>query len=454
MKKSLAFSMLLAAASASAAIPTVSNVTVSQGATGLIEVKYDLSGADGIVTMDVLTNGVSIGYQNIGGLVGSVNKKLTAGNGKHIWWRPSVDAADQNVYTTANFTVKLTAWTEADPPDYLVYDMTEVTDDKWKRWYYPAAEAVPYGVTNDLYKTTRMVFRRIHAAGQTFRVGSPTREVGRGLGYSDPKIVVAKKEDGHFVTLTNDFYLAIYEMTKRQYQITSGEANLRGYFNDGPEAGMRPVETTSWNTLCNRYGGPADEWTGANNTGVHYTRWSAYAFMGTFRTKSGFSKAAFPTEAEWEFACRAGEGAAFPWGGELVYEDGVYSNADLGDYAWYDQNAGGTTHVVGLKKPNKWGIYDMLGNVTEICWDRAYASSSDLSWSANDVDPCILRGDPEGQYSSYTGIHPHRGGSYLEPATACRSASRSCPQVTDGWTAANAPNGGHHMGFRISMRIP
>ncbi len=112
-----------------------------------------------------------------------------------------------------------------------------------------------------------------------------------------------------------------------------------------------------------------------------------------------------PTEAEWEFACRAGTSSRWYFGG---------SPTGLEDHAWYVANSGGKTHAVGLKKPNSWGIYDLYGNVAEWCLD-------DLTnyQDHGATDPLFL---------GETGlVKVTRGGDFSCPDTECRSASRgSC----------------------------
>ena len=132
-----------------------------------------------------------------------------------------------------------------------------------------------------------------------------------------------------------------------------------------------------------------------------------------------------PTEAEWEYACRAGTTTRFSYGD---------APADLGDYAWYDANAAGQdeqyAHPVKQKTPNAWGLYDMHGNVREWCSDR-YASSYD---PADTTDP---QGPTRG------GRHVARGGSWLSKASACRSAHRGA----DAEAGSNLAT----FGFRVAF---
>jgi formylglycine-generating enzyme required for sulfatase activity len=114
-----------------------------------------------------------------------------------------------------------------------------------------------------------------------------------------------------------------------------------------------------------------------------------------------------PTEAEWEYACRAGSATAYPFGNDP---------ARLGEFAWYGKNAGETTHEVGGKKPNAWGLHDMLGNVAEWCLDH-YSATDYQKYKGPVFNP--LRKPTKFKYS-----HVVRGGSWADPADRCRSAAR------------------------------
>jgi formylglycine-generating enzyme required for sulfatase activity len=108
-----------------------------------------------------------------------------------------------------------------------------------------------------------------------------------------------------------------------------------------------------------------------------------------------------PTEAEWEYSCRAGTTTEYSFGDR---------ESELGDYAWYDENSGGTTHPVGGKKPNPWGLYDMHGNVWEWCQD----------W--HDYYPSGPVTDPTGPVSG--SLRVGRGGNWISISDYCRSADR------------------------------
>jgi formylglycine-generating enzyme required for sulfatase activity len=130
-----------------------------------------------------------------------------------------------------------------------------------------------------------------------------------------------------------------------------------------------------------------------------------------------------PTEAQWEYACRAGSKTRYCFGDD---------EKQLGDYAWYSKNSGNKTHPVGEKKPNAWGLYDMHGNVWEWCqdwWKDGYYKESPVD-------------DPTGAATGSSRVA--RGGSWYDPALSCRSAIK----------ILNVPRGRNSiLGFRVS-RVP
>jgi len=138
-----------------------------------------------------------------------------------------------------------------------------------------------------------------------------------------------------------------------------------------------------------------------------------------------------PTEAEWEYACRAGSTGPYGFGA---------NPGDLSRFAWHKPNAGGTTRPVGGKAPNVWGLYDMHGNVAEWCQDR-YAEDAYAQAAPNAADP---RGPAEGPQRVL------RGGSWKSSADACRSPARASeePGLADVCFGYDA------YGFRCVRKAP
>jgi len=178
-----------------------------------------------------------------------------------------------------------------------------------------------------------------------FMMGSPETEQGR------------EPDEGpvHRVRITKPFYLGKYETTNAQYQAfleaTGYDGRLEaddGYLrhirgeSDWPTAADCPIVFVSWNNM------------------MAFCRWLTEQSELTKRAGVQFR---LPTEAEWEYACRAGSTTRFHFG-----EDPDF--AQLGNYAWHADNSGKKTHPVGKKKPNQWGLYDMHGNTVEWCWDN------------------------------------------------------------------------------------
>jgi len=176
------------------------------------------------------------------------------------------------------------------------------------------------------------------------------------------------EKPAHEVTLTRPYYLGRFEVTQEQYQQVMG-----GNPSDFKGQNL-PVENVSW-----------DE---------------AQEFCKKASEKTGHAMR-LPTDAEWEFACRAGTRTLYCTG------DG---EADLDRAAWYDKNSGNTTHPVGQKVPNAWGLYDMHGNVWEWVQDFYAPYKAEAA-----TDP---GGPAQGQYRVL------RGGSWFYFPGLCRSASR------------------------------
>jgi formylglycine-generating enzyme required for sulfatase activity len=199
-----------------------------------------------------------------------------------------------------------------------------------------------------------MTFVRIPAG--EFRMGSTD-------GHADERPV-------HTVRISQPFYLGIHAVTQGQWEAAMGNNPSR--FTGDPN---RPVERVSWEDV--------------------------QEFIGRLNAREGHTLYRLPTEAEWEYAARAGSTTAYCFGDD---------SHRLGEYAWYSENAGRQTHPVGTLQPNAWGLYDMHGNVWEWVqdWYGKYAA-----------EPVT---DPQGPALGSARVY--RGGSWSYGAGYCRSAYR------------------------------
>ena len=203
-------------------------------------------------------------------------------------------------------------------------------------------------------------FIRIEAG--SFEMGSKETEVGRDA-YEGPVRIV---------TIKDPFYIGAYLVTQGEWEkiVKHNPSCFKG-------EGL-PVENVSWNDVQG------------------YIKW--------LNENNGTHKYRLPSEAEWEYAARAGTTTRFPFGDD---------ESVLENYAWYSRNSDSRTHSGGMKRPNKWGIYDMIGNVWEWVQDEIHMSykgapTDGRAWENENSKSRVVR-----------------GGSWNFPAEDCRSASRS-----------------------------
>ena len=390
---------------------TVSDVSIEQPTTSRkVSIKYKLS-KPAVVTVDIQTNrgdGVyaSIGAENFTTMWKDVNrlvKPAADGGFNEILWRPDKDWNGHKL-DAGSVKAVVTAWAEDATPDYMAVSLTSNSNV----FYYVSAEAVPGGVTDNRYKTDWLLMRKIPAAGVTWRMGIAPQN--KGLDEN------ASRAEAHLVQLSDDYYIGIYPITQKQYSWISGW--YRKGAPSGDHAGdLKPAAGLDWGALR------SGTWPGDPN---HETVSDAI-LKARNRTGIAFD---LPTEAQWEFACRGGSG-------ECLYTGEAWNEANLGKIAWF---AGNTTHLqdVGQKLQNAYGLYDMLGNVQELCLDY-YA---DTYVKGEDGEPVL---DPEGSATGNTYVEwPRsvRGGAYNSAAGSCASHTRSMCNAHSGWVPVN-------FGFRL-----
>ena len=391
MKNSLVSLLSLCAAGAFAGnvghLAAVSNVSFTQDGNQNVIVTYDLAnnGEPAFVTLDVLTNGVPLPVAAVQSLSGDVSTSLTDfvsdGADKRIVWAARKDwkgnvGSNATVVVSAHYTNHLEGV-------YLRVDVSGGMDaSSWPHHF----GAVEPDVSSQAFLWDELWLKCVPAG--TFLMGSPEDELNHNAN-----------ETQHQVTISKPFFIGVTPVTRRQWTNMAGKIT---------------------NLTVDGYEGCAAGW-------IRYTYGSASptrtdTVTNRLHTLTGLYGWTLPTEAQWEYACRADTSSTFndgsPWDPGLTASQPTVS-ANLAELAWYKDNVGDSVHEVATRKPNAWGLYDFHGSVWELCRDSA------REYAATAVT------DPVGEIPSISGTCNtcvKRGGSTGSDAYGCRSAFRNTSQ--------------------------
>ena len=360
----------------SAATPTITGVTAQQRYPwdGKVDISYTVTGdiaAEAkqrgvftslkVVAIDEMANTTNIATKLSG------DTSLKAGTHAIVW-----DMSEEGL-TLKSSNVVFTVSCETTPALYCVIDLSSGSSAS----SYPVtylSEPPSGGFNVDVYKTTKLVLRRIEPGP------IPTRDA----------------------RITKPFFCGIFEVTQKQYELIMGSASP---YMAGD---LRPMDNMTYTII--RGSSDGAKWPSSSKV-------DASSIMGKLRSRTGLSLD-LPTSAQWEYACRAGTTTKYSYGDSA---DGAYMNA----YTSASRN-------VGSKKPNPWGLYDMHGNVWELC----------LDWYGGS----LVGNDPIGPSSgSYRVVC---GGSWASHEESCSSSSKY--MANDPYSVASSAI----IGFRICRTLP
>ena len=358
---------------------SVSDVTARQRYpwNGMVDIDYTITGSD---TEDTAI-AVKVTDTDTGKIYTPTNflEVPPTVEGRHrITWSTEADGLNL-IASNVTVTVSLLKYDSAAITNDLFYVIDLSGGPNATRWPVSCLASVPKGGWTDEYKTTKLVLRRI--------------EKGSISGINSEIYGAASS-----IMIDKPYYIGVFEVTSAQFMLMTGDNGVSSRYND-----TRPTSGISYNRLRGRSAGALYP----DSTAVDTT-----SIIGILRTKTGLTTLDLPTEAQWEFACRAGT--------MTDYNNGGSTEADLATLGRYlgnrsDGRGGfsrGTT-TVGSYAPNRWGLYDMHGNVAELC----------LEWMNTQGDVRVLH-----------------GGNYNAGAGSCRS----------GWRIGVVPSSAYtYGGFRL-----
>ena len=382
MKTIISLAMACSAVAATAATISVTGQP-TVGADGTVTVTYSL-GEPAIVTADFREGGASLGGTNQWSMAGDVFRLVPAGTGT-ITWNAAKDIPGRQL---SSVTVELKAWAESDAPDYLIADL--MVGSTCRLRYYPSVDYIPGGIVADEgYRMYYLPFRKIRAKDVTWTMGTSS-EKGRSTS----------NEDAHQVTLNANYYIGVFELTHAQCAACG--VSRSGNYNEEYRWRMIPQNRTTWNGYRGTQppAAPSDS-----------------SPFGKIKARTGLL-VDFPTEAQWEYAARGGYGEG-TWGDGSTILATTSTDANLSKLACYKSNGGAMTST-GLHLPNGYGLYDMHGNIMEMCQDWYRVDITTLNGGCN-ADGAHYVDDE----NSAPTARVQRGGYYATNPSGCRASSRA-----------------------------
>ena len=370
---------------------------------GLVDLNFTITGTSGTKYDTSFTAKDIVGNTNItmatirkadGSAANVTKESLLPGNYKWVWDAAAdlPDGFECDQVTVTGVAVELTHL-------YMVIDLSSGPDST----SYPVSylDAVPDGGWSDEYKTTKLVLRRIEPG--TFKMCGQ-----------------------YNVTLTRPFYIGVFEVTQKQYENITGERP--SVFQTSYE--VRPVDHLFYYNIRLSFSSDVP----------------LNSFIGKIRERTGISNIDFPTEAQWEYACRAGTTTDYNNGKDNTsgeqdpameeigryWHNGGSQASNYTKYSSYPLTSG--TAAVGSYAPNEWGLYDMHGNVCEWCLDKL-----------DNVEEGMI--DPQGTLGFRSIM---RGGGWRSRAEECTSIYRRTEEAQYVIYHNAAPNDG---GFRVCLTL-
>lgn len=360
MKMFLSMTLAAGMVAIQAAEPRITGLAMSRAAEERnYTIEFTLEGGPAIVTLDIQTNvsgdvwasvgrgamsgiyaetnHVRLAYGAIDCLVGITNIPI------RCHWNPYADWPD-TLLESGRIRAVANVWEKSAPPDFMAVDLTRANTVR----FYESAAMLPGGITDGRYKTSELLMRKIPAKNVRWRmgtVGSPGASGGFGA------------QPEHYVTFTNDYYLAVYEFTCGQASnlfASVGTGSFSFKLTDYPDRYIRgmykPIEG-SFPHLRGKYTNADSVCVWPRDGHVVNTK----SLIGRLRGFACNILFDMPTEAQWEYACRAGTSTRYYSGEETPESIG-----------WYTASA---LHDVGELDSNAWNLYDTEGNMCEWCLD-------------------------------------------------------------------------------------